>query len=67
MNTMLSRPQVEFLQAQIMALDATIKPGSYDAQETLVRTRAIIRVIKATIETALRVETMKGYDFTRFD
>ena len=67
MNTMLSRPQVEFLQAQIMALDATIKPGSYDAQEMLARTRAIIRVIKATIETALRVETMKGYDFSRFD
>ena len=63
MNTMLSRPQVEFLQAQVLALDAIFKPGS----ESLARTRAIIRVVKATIETALRTETMKGYDFSRFD
>ena len=67
MNTMLSRPQVEFLQAQVLALDAIFKPGNYDASESLARTRAIIRVVKATIETALRTETMKGYDFSRFD
>ena len=67
MNTMLSRPQVEFLRAQILALDAIFRPGNYDASESLTRTRAIIRVIKATIETALKVETMKGYDFSRFD
>lgn len=67
MNTMLSRPQVEFLQAQIMALEAVIRVGDFDAGETLARTRSIIRVVKATIETALKVETMKGYDFSRFD
>lgn len=67
MNTMLSKPQVEFLQAQVLALDAIFKPGNYDASESLVRTRTIIRVVKATIETALRTETMKGYDFSRFD
>ena len=67
MNTMLSKPQVEFLQAQVLALDAIFKLGNYDASESLARTRAIIRVVKATIETALRTETMKGYDFSRFD
>ena len=67
MNTMLSKPQVEFLQAQVLALYAIFKPGNYDASESLARTRAIIRVVKATIETALRTETMKGYDFSRFD
>ena len=47
--------------------DAIFKPGNYDASESLARTRAIIRVVKSTIETALKVETMKGYDFSGFD
>lgn len=67
MNAVLSKPQVEFLQGQILALEEIVKPGAYDASEVLWRTRAILRVVKLTIETALRKDTFRGYDFTLFD
>ena len=41
--------------------------GGFDAGECLTRTRSIIRVVKATIETALKADYFQGYDFSRFD
>jgi len=67
MNAMLSRPQVEFLHSQVLALDAIFKVGEYDAQQSLQRTRSILQVVKCTLETAMKKEDMKGYDFSHFD
>ncbi len=67
MNAILSRPQVEFLHAQVLALDAIFKVGPFDAQQSLRRTRSILQVVKCTLETAIKKEDMKGYLFNGFD
>lgn len=67
MKTVLSVPQVEFLQGQLLALEACLKPGEFDAQETLVRTRAILRVVKQTLEVALKGAYTNGFEFSMFD
>ncbi len=67
MSAILSKPQVQFLHAQVLALDAIFKPGEFDAIQALQRSRAIIRVLKLTLETAIKSEDMKGYNLTTFD